>query len=316
MMTGKDDDIASTREDSFLAELVPQAAEQVAEQHAGDYDAEDGRARFQSWLAGHTERPVPPASGEVQARTRHTRQEASHSPVTSPSARHSGWIFKIAAYAGLKLAYLGLKKDGHRDEYRADLAHITTLHPHTYNDARAIGEHFRAGIPVIINLTGMTSSDAKRLVDFLAGLVFALRGSIERVTDMVFLLSPASVEVTAEDKARIAEHGTGEAELLTGNFRAELDPGKQQIHGTDRVLGEEPAHARKAEEADMRFLTVAEVAVIMRISKMDVYRLVHRGALDAIRVGRSFRVPEEAVNRYMRFYPTGGALEATGRPRR
>ncbi len=89
----------------------------------------------------------------------------------------------------------------------ADLTRITTLHPRTYNEARTIGEHFREGTPVIMNLTEMVDSDAKRLVDFAAGLIFGLRGSIDRVTNRVFLLSPASVEVTAEDKARIAERG-------------------------------------------------------------------------------------------------------------
>ena len=89
----------------------------------------------------------------------------------------------------------------------ADLARITTLHPRTYNEARTIGEHFRDGTPVIMNLTEMVDSDAKRLVDFAAGLIFGLRGSIERVTNKVFLLSPVNVEVTAEDKARIAERG-------------------------------------------------------------------------------------------------------------
>jgi cell division inhibitor SepF len=89
-----------------------------------------------------------------------------------------------------------------RESYR-----ITTLHPRTYNEARTIGEHFREGTPVIMNLTEMDDTDAKRLVDFAAGLVFGLHGSIERVTQKVFLLSPANIDVTAEDKARIAEGG-------------------------------------------------------------------------------------------------------------
>jgi cell division inhibitor SepF len=88
-----------------------------------------------------------------------------------------------------------------------DLTRITTLHPRTYNEARTIGEHFREGTPVIMNLTEMVDSDAKRLVDFAAGLIFGLRGSIERVTNKVFLLSPANIEVTAEDKARMAQRG-------------------------------------------------------------------------------------------------------------
>ena len=84
---------------------------------------------------------------------------------------------------------------------------ITTLHPRTYNEARQIGESFRDGKPVIMNLTEMDDADAKRLVDFAAGLSFGLRGSIERVTNKVFLLSPQDVDVTAEDKARIREGG-------------------------------------------------------------------------------------------------------------
>ena len=84
---------------------------------------------------------------------------------------------------------------------------ITTMHPRTYNEARTIGEHFRESIPVIMNLTDMDDADAKRLVDFSAGLVFGLHGSIERVTNKVFLLTPANVEITAEDKSMIAEGG-------------------------------------------------------------------------------------------------------------
>ena len=103
----------------------------------------------------------------------------------------------------------GYAWDGQPDsvKHTTDLARITTLHPRTYNEARTIGEHFREGTPVIMNLTEMVDCDAKRLVDFAAGLIFGLHGSIERVTNKVFLLSPANVEVTAEDKARIAQRG-------------------------------------------------------------------------------------------------------------
>ncbi len=80
---------------------------------------------------------------------------------------------------------------------------ITALHPRTYNEARTIGEQFRKGTPVIMNLTEMDDADAKRLVDFAAGLTFGLHGRIERVTAKVFLLSPQNVTVTAQDKARI-----------------------------------------------------------------------------------------------------------------
>jgi cell division inhibitor SepF len=112
--------------------------------------------------------------------------------------------------AEVSAGYVGYQAADWRTEHvsqTTDLARITTLHPRTYNEARTIGEHFREGTPVIMNLTEMVDSDAKRLVDFAAGLIFGLRGSIERVTNKVFLLSPANVEVTAEDKARIAERG-------------------------------------------------------------------------------------------------------------
>lgn len=80
---------------------------------------------------------------------------------------------------------------------------ITALHPRTYNEARTIGEHFRKSTPVIMNLSEMDDADAKRLVDFAAGLTFGLHGRIERVTAKVFLLSPPNVSVTAQDKAKI-----------------------------------------------------------------------------------------------------------------
>lgn len=86
----------------------------------------------------------------------------------------------------------------------ADMSRIITVHPRTYNEARTIGEHFRDGVPVIMNLSEMEDVDAKRLVDFAAGLIFGLRGTIERVTSKVFLLSPHNVSVAAEDKERIA----------------------------------------------------------------------------------------------------------------
>ena len=76
-----------------------------------------------------------------------------------------------------------------------ELRTITTVHPRSYNDAKSIGEAFRDGTPVIMNVSDMGEAEAKRLVDFAAGLVFALHGSIERVTAKVFLLTPSFVEV-------------------------------------------------------------------------------------------------------------------------
>ena len=88
-----------------------------------------------------------------------------------------------------------------------ELARITTVHPRSYNEARVIGEHFREGTPVIMNLTEMDHADAKRLVDFAAGLIFCCRGSIERITTKVFLVCPPNVTVAAEEKEKIAADG-------------------------------------------------------------------------------------------------------------
>lgn len=84
---------------------------------------------------------------------------------------------------------------------------ISTIHPRSYNDARRIGEEFRNGVPVIMNLTEMEDGDAKRIVDFAAGLVFGLHGTIERITNKVFLLSPANVDVAAAAREQLAQDG-------------------------------------------------------------------------------------------------------------
>jgi cell division inhibitor SepF len=86
-----------------------------------------------------------------------------------------------------------------RDPEVGSLNRITTIHPRTYNEAKNIGEWFRDSVPVIMNLSDMDDADAKRLVDFAAGLVFGLHGTIERVTSKVFLLSPSHVEIAADE---------------------------------------------------------------------------------------------------------------------
>jgi len=78
------------------------------------------------------------------------------------------------------------------------MSEILTVHPRQYRDAQAIAEAFREGIPVIINLSQMTESDARRLIDFASGLSQGLYGRIERVTSKVFLLSPEHVAVSGE----------------------------------------------------------------------------------------------------------------------
>ena len=86
-----------------------------------------------------------------------------------------------------------------------ELNEIITVHPRQYRDAQQIAEHFRDGTPVIINLTQMTESEARRLVDFASGLSTGLRGRIERVTSKVFLLSPEHITVSGEEPGAEAE---------------------------------------------------------------------------------------------------------------
>jgi cell division inhibitor SepF len=125
-------------------------------------------------------------------------------PLARPSTSATTFATQdnLALAPQVQLRERAVVADDRRPRYQ-----ITTFHPTTYKEARAIGEHYRDGVPVIMNLTAMDEPDAKRLVDFAAGLAFGLRGTIERVTNRVFLLSPANIQVTAEDKARIAEGG-------------------------------------------------------------------------------------------------------------
>jgi cell division inhibitor SepF len=101
------------------------------------------------------------------------------------------------------------------------LSRITTLQPSSYNEARTIGERYRDGQPVIINLTELDDAAAKRLVDFAAGLAFALRGSIDKVTSRVFLLTPADVEVSADDARKLAERTVGGSRVGASAGRVE-----------------------------------------------------------------------------------------------
>lgn len=88
---------------------------------------------------------------------------------------------------------------------RGSTVHVTN--PTTFNDVEEVGEQFRAGVPVIMNLAGASESVAKRLLDFASGLIFGLDGRIERVGDRVFLLTPVGTEVSTEERNRLSESG-------------------------------------------------------------------------------------------------------------
>jgi len=126
-----------------------------------------------------TSTPAVAGTGDVRIKTREPRSVSS--------LRHTS-VVEVAPQLDLPV-----------------LDRIITLHPRFYNEARTIGEHFRLGNPVIINLTDMDESEHKRLVDFASGLAFGLHGTIERVTKKVFLISPANVNVSVEDKSAAAQ---------------------------------------------------------------------------------------------------------------
>ena len=144
---------------------------------SSDYDSDDRPRGRRPWQAEPPQRAVTPVRGAL-----------AMEPQAEPAARSR------ASTTPTPPASYPLNK-------------ITTLHLRSYMEARTIGEHYRDGHPVIINLTEMEDADAKRLVDFAAGLAFALRGSMDKVTNKVFLISPPNVDVTAEDRRRIAEGG-------------------------------------------------------------------------------------------------------------
>ena len=133
--------------------------------------------------------------GALARETQYHRREVEVAPAAAARGGYEAAGSEVEGY------------DEYDVNYEQPPQRITTLHPRTYNEAKTIGLQFRAGTPVIMNLSEMDDSDAKRLVDFAAGLTFGLHGSIERVTPKVFLLSPHNVSVTAADKQRIVEGG-------------------------------------------------------------------------------------------------------------
>ena len=89
----------------------------------------------------------------------------------------------------------GASRESSTSPFPGRVSRITTIHPKTYDEAQMVGRALRDGVPVVLNLTGVPEAVAYRIVDFSAGVVFGVRGSIERVTPRVFLLSPANIKV-------------------------------------------------------------------------------------------------------------------------
>jgi cell division inhibitor SepF len=133
-------------------------------------------------------------SADWDEETPEERTQSSRAPQPQPAERE------------YRAPVTPIKRATQSREEASGVRQITTVHPRSYSDAKLIGESFRGGIPVIMNVTDMSEVEAKRLVDFSAGLVFGLHGSIERVTNKVFLLTPSSVQVLGEDTSDSEDH--------------------------------------------------------------------------------------------------------------
>lgn len=97
---------------------------------------------------------------------------------------------------------------GKAKQFPGKLNRITTLHPKTYEEAQQVGRAIRDGIPVVLNLEGVDDKIAYRIIDFSGGVIFGVRGKIDRITPRVFLLLPAQVDL-------VAEEGTADVDLFT-----------------------------------------------------------------------------------------------------
>jgi cell division inhibitor SepF len=86
-------------------------------------------------------------------------------------------------------------------------ARVHVVEPHGFNDAQEVGDRLKADQPVIINLQGLSRDLQRRMIDFSSGLTYAVGGSMSRVADQVFLLTPSNVEVSQEEKERLQARG-------------------------------------------------------------------------------------------------------------
>jgi FtsZ-interacting cell division protein YlmF len=84
---------------------------------------------------------------------------------------------------------------------------VFVIEPNMFEDSQTIGDKFKMDIPVIVNLQNESTEVAKRIIDFCSGLTYALNGSIEKVADKVFLVTPSNVEVTSEEKELLKDKG-------------------------------------------------------------------------------------------------------------
>jgi cell division inhibitor SepF len=122
------------------------------------------------------------------------------------SAQREGFDDWSEPQAGAQQASVG-SPGGRRLEAVSGAVRVHLVVPRSFNDAQSIADKFKDSTPVIVNLQGADPELSKRLIDFSSGLTYALSGSMQRVADKVFLLTPRNVEVSAEERARLIDHG-------------------------------------------------------------------------------------------------------------
>ncbi|MEO1062350.1 MAG: cell division protein SepF [Actinomycetota bacterium] len=141
-------------------------------------------------------RPVPPSTVEPGSSVRTLPPEPAVRPVPGPAATPAT---PAPAESSTVSGVRTVVAPAHRSP--------TVITPESFNEAKQIGDHFKNRQPVIINLQNLAPDLGHRLVDFAAGLIYALDGQMEKVANNVFLLKPANIEVGDDDRRRLAERG-------------------------------------------------------------------------------------------------------------
>jgi cell division inhibitor SepF len=113
----------------------------------------------------------------------------------------------IPARTGMNSGGRGSAGEPHSNVRPVASGKVHVTNPTTFNDVEEVGENFRNGVPVIMNLGSASEAVAKRMLDFASGLIYGLDGRIERAGDRVFLLTPAGTDVSTEERRRLSERG-------------------------------------------------------------------------------------------------------------
>jgi cell division inhibitor SepF len=185
----------------YDSESFDDAPYEGAGYEGAEYDGSDHKrgsysgspyARDADGPAGYAESGYPDRKADAYAAAGYRGGEpepARSAPNPGRSARRSFGTEPVTQGA------LAMKADQRRDSDTSSASRPASVKLTGFGEARIVGEKYRDGQSVILDMTGMSDSDARRLVDFSAGLAFSLRGSIEKVAPKVFMLLPAEADI-------------------------------------------------------------------------------------------------------------------------